>query len=131
MPQIKASTARLWIKRRLISSPDGDCASADKADIIDSTTAETTVFIMMHSLQFIPVLQRPNSVRAFDRRRRPASVQRLAPRRVKTHGEVELILRCGKPVCFLVSAGRLRLDQDIERAIAIEFQLVAVAERKT
>src|SRR5262245_24599996 len=65
-----------------------------------------------------------------DRRRRPRSIQGLAPRRIQPHRKVELACRSRQPVGFLVRTGPLVLDVDVERAIAVELELVAVAERK-
>src|SRR5215471_13951323 len=51
MPQITASTARLWISRLFSSSAEGDCAWAS-ATPINNVNAASTVFIIISTSIF-------------------------------------------------------------------------------
>src|SRR5262245_47679760 len=120
MPQITASTARRSIMRRLRSSADFCACAVAVRDIKARAPRAVCMIISLGS--------RPGF--SLDRRRRPRSVEGRAPRRIQPHGNVELLCRRRQPVGLLIRTGPLVLDVDVERAIAVELELVAVAERK-
>src|SRR5215475_4839071 len=63
--------------------------------------------------------------------RRPRPVQRFPTWGIQPHGEVKLACRCRQPIGFLVRARRCVLNVNVERSIAVELELVTVAECKT
>ena len=72
---------------------------------------------------------RPGSVHPLYQRRRPGAVEHFALGPIEAHHQVERGFRNGKPVPLLVPSGRLGLQVEIERAVRVENELVAIADR--
>src|SRR5262249_14915041 len=64
------------------------------------------------------------------RRRSPGALHDLLLRPEHTQGQVETCIGRRQPVAFFIGAGRIVLDVEIKRAIAIELQRVAIADGK-
>src|SRR5262249_32639847 len=60
--------------------------------------------------------------------RHPPAVPDLAAPGVEAHGQVEPALPGGQPVRLLLRAGGFLLDVQVERAVVVVFELVAVAD---
>src|SRR5215475_6285180 len=71
------------------------------------------------------------AIHSYYRGRRPNAVQDLASRRVKPHRQIELILRRGQPIRFLVCTRRSVLDVEVQGTVGVKLELVAVTDSET
>src|SRR6266481_3206287 len=66
-----------------------------------------------------------------DRRRCPLAADHRIIGPVHAQGQIETAGRGRQPVAFLIAAWRLVLDVEIERAIGVELQSIAIANSET
>ncbi len=76
----------------------------------------------------IEFLSQEASGKSLYRRRRPASVDHLALRRIQSHGQVEVSRRCRQPVRLLVGSRRRLLKVEIQRSIRVELERITIAD---
>src|SRR5207237_10162240 len=69
------------------------------------------------------------SGRALNARRSPPSLEQILLRPVDEQGHVEAVSGRRKPVRFLALPGSIVLDVNIQRAVRVEIELVAISDR--